>query len=112
MHWDLIQSKNFRMMKNISEYFMAYEARKVFAIRKMKTQFTNKNTHILRTNILQKQCRRKLFFIGGAETMAEGPRKPLNLDSLKCHFLDFGMVRKKRFSMLKFTICLQFGSTK
>ena len=31
--------------------FMAYEARKVFAIRKMKTQFTNKNTHILRTNI-------------------------------------------------------------
>jgi hypothetical protein len=27
---------------------MAYEATKVFAIRKMKTQFTNKNTHILR----------------------------------------------------------------
>jgi hypothetical protein len=34
------------MKKKISEYFMAYEATKVFAIRKMKTQFTNKNTHI------------------------------------------------------------------
>ena len=37
-----------------SEYFMAYEATKVFAIRKMKTRFTNKNTHILRTDILLK----------------------------------------------------------
>jgi hypothetical protein len=33
---------------------MAYEATKAFAIRKMKTQFTNKNTHILCTDILQK----------------------------------------------------------
>ena len=53
------------MTKKISEYFMAYEATKVFAIRKMKTQFTNKNTHILRTDILQKQCGRELLFIGG-----------------------------------------------
>jgi hypothetical protein len=30
-----------------SEYFMAYEATKVFAIRKMKMQFTNKNTSLL-----------------------------------------------------------------
>ena len=29
-------------------------ATKAFAIRKMKTQFTNKNTHILCTDILQK----------------------------------------------------------
>jgi hypothetical protein len=50
---------------------------------------------------------------------AEGPRKFLNLESLKCHFLDFGgsfdrilMVRKQRFSMSKFTICLQLSSTK
>jgi hypothetical protein len=36
------------MTKKISEYFMAYEVTKVFAIRKMKMQFTNKNTHSLR----------------------------------------------------------------
>jgi hypothetical protein len=65
------------------------------------------------------RCRRKLFLIGGLETRAEGPRKFLNLESLKCHFLDFGgsfdrimMVRKQRFSMSKFTICLQFSITK
>ena len=40
----------------ISEYFMAYEATKVFAIRKMKMQFTNKNTHSLRKDILQKHA--------------------------------------------------------
>ena len=44
------------MTKKISEYFTAYEATKVFAIRKMMTQFTNKNTHILRTAILQKHA--------------------------------------------------------
>jgi hypothetical protein len=32
---------------------MAYEATKTFAIRKMKTQFTNKNTHILHTCPIQ-----------------------------------------------------------
>ena len=32
---------------------------------------------------------RKLFFIGGLKARAEGPRKFLNLESLKCHFLDF-----------------------
>jgi hypothetical protein len=42
--------------EKISEYFMTYEATKVFAIRKMKTQFTNKNTHILRTDVLQKHA--------------------------------------------------------
>ena len=36
---------------NDEKHFMAYEATKVFAIRKMKTQFTNKNTRILRTDI-------------------------------------------------------------
>ena len=50
--------KNFRIFHGI-----AYEATKVFAIRKMKTQFTKKNTHILRTDILRSlQCRKKLFF--------------------------------------------------
>jgi hypothetical protein len=59
------------------------------------------------------------FLIGGLRTRAEGPRKFLNLESLKCHFLDFGgsfdrilMVRKQCFSMSKFTICLQFSRTK
>jgi hypothetical protein len=48
-----------------------------------------------------------------------GAERFLNLGSLKCHFLDFGgsfdrilMMRKQRFSMSKFTICLQFSSTK
>ena len=38
------------------------------------------------------QGRRKLFLIGGGglKARAEGPRKFLNLESLKCHFLDFG----------------------
>jgi hypothetical protein len=42
------------------------------------------------------QCRRKLFLIGlgggGVENEGQnlGPRKFLNLESLKCHFLDFG----------------------
>jgi hypothetical protein len=35
---------------------MAYEAMKVFAIGKIMTQFTNKNTHILRADILQKHA--------------------------------------------------------
>jgi hypothetical protein len=30
-----------------------------------------------------------LFFIGGLRTRAEGQRKFLNLESLKCHFLVF-----------------------
>jgi hypothetical protein len=34
------------------------------------------------------QGRRKLFLIGGLKARAEGPRKFLNLESLKCHFLD------------------------
>ena len=48
---------------------------------------------------------------GGLKARAEGLRKFLNLESLKCHFLDFGgrfdrilIVRKQRFSMSKFTI--------
>ena len=40
----------------ISEYFMAYEDMKVFANRKMKMQFTNKNTHSLGKDILQKHA--------------------------------------------------------
>ena len=34
------------------------------------------------------QGRRKLFLIGGLKARAEGPRKFLNLESLKCDFLD------------------------
>jgi hypothetical protein len=78
------------MTKKICEYFMAYEATKVFAIRKMKTQFINK-IRIFYAQTLQKQCHRKLFFIG-LKTRAEGTRTFLNLESLKCHFLDFGEV--------------------
>jgi uncharacterized membrane protein YgcG len=50
------------MTKNISEYFMAYEATKVFAIRKMKTQFTKKiRIFYAQTYYRSMQCRRKLF---------------------------------------------------
>jgi hypothetical protein len=34
--------------------------------------------------------RRKLVLIGGLKARAEGHGKFLNLESLKCHFLDFG----------------------
>jgi hypothetical protein len=37
------------------------------------------------------QGRRKLFLIGGGGGGGKrGPTKFLNLESLKCHFLDFG----------------------
>ena len=63
------------------------------------------------TRLMINQGRRKLFSIGGGlKARAEGPRKFLNLESLKCHFLDFGgrfdrilIVKKQRFSMSKFT---------
>ena len=38
------------------------------------------------------QCRRKLLLIGGLEMRAEGSRKFLNLEYLKCPFLDLGKV--------------------
>ena len=53
--WGAVGQK-FPNDEKISEYFMAYETTKVFAIRKMKTQFTNKITHTLRTDILQKHA--------------------------------------------------------
>jgi hypothetical protein len=57
-----------RSDEKFSEYFMTCEATNVFAIRKMKTLFTIKNTHVLRIDVLQSlQCRRELFFIGGRE---------------------------------------------
>jgi hypothetical protein len=73
---------------------MAYEeATKAFAIRKMKTQFTNKiRIFYAQTYYKSIQCRRKLFLIGELETRPEGTRKFLNLEYLKCHFLDFGKV--------------------
>jgi hypothetical protein len=60
------------MTKKISEYFKEYEAAKVLAIRKMKTQFTNKNTDIYaQAYYISMQCRRKLFLIGWIRTTAE-----------------------------------------
>jgi hypothetical protein len=55
------------------------------------------------------------FLIGGGlKAWAEGPRKILNLESLKCHFLDFGgrfdrLIRKQRRNLCR---NLQFSSTK
>ena len=47
--------------------------------------------------------------------MAEGPRKFLNLESLKCHFLDFGEdLTEFKWSENSVLVCqnLQFSSTK
>jgi hypothetical protein len=66
--------------------------RRCESMKKMKTQFTNKNTHILRTDILQKQCGRELLFIGARKRGPEARGNFLNFESLKCHFLDFGEV--------------------
>ena len=91
----------------------------MFAIRKMKTQFTNKNTHILHTDILQKQCGRELLFIGGRKRGPENEgQRPDEIFKFRVSempspglwgsFDRMLMVRKKRFSMSEFTICLQF----
>ena len=63
--WGNVDQK-FPNDKKISEYFMAYEATKVFVIQKNKTQFTN-NLHIFyaQTYYRSMQCCRKLFLIGG-----------------------------------------------
>ena len=62
------------------------------------------------------QGRRKLFSIGGRlKARAEGPRKFLNLESLKCHFLDFGEdLAEFQWSENSVLVCrnLQFSSTK
>ena len=54
----------------------------------------------------------KLFLIGGLRTRAEGPKKFLNLDPLKCRFLDFGEVLTEfRWSENSVLVCrnLQFA---
>ena len=91
------------MTKKISEYIMAYEATKVFAIRKMKTQFTNKNTHILRTDILQKQCGRELFkFLNLKLEIFKFRVSEMPFPGLWGSFERMLMVRKKRCSNLQF----------
>ena len=88
--WGGVRQK-FRNDENNSEYFMAYEATKVFAIRKMKTQFSNKNTHIYAQTYYRSMLYEPLFD-WRLRTRAKGPRKFLNLESQKCHFLNFGQV--------------------
>ena len=105
--------KNFRIFHGIRSHDGVCYPENEDAIYKEKYAY-------LRTDIYRSmQYRRKLFFLGELKTRAEGPRKFLNLESLKCHFLDFGrnfdrilMVSKQSFSMSKFTICLQFSRTK
>jgi hypothetical protein len=64
------------MTKKMSEYFMAYEAAKVFVIWKMKTQFTKKiRIFYAQTYYRSMQCRRKLFFIGGGEIEGRRPEE-------------------------------------
>ena len=91
---------------------MAYEATKVLAIQKMNRR-RNLQTKI-RIDILQKQRRRAGGGGGGAEN--EGIFKfrisEMPFPGLWGRFDRILMVRKKRFSMSKFTTCLQFSSTK
>jgi hypothetical protein len=54
---------------------------------------------------------KEALFIAGLKARDEGPRKFFNLESLKCHSLDFGgrfdrilMVIKQRFTMPNFAI--------
>jgi hypothetical protein len=69
------------------------------------------------------QCRRKLFLIGlgGGGPGNEGQRSEeifkfrvpeMSFPGLWGRFDRILLVRKQRFSMSKFTICLQFSSTK
>ena len=64
---------------------MTYESTKMFAIRKMKTQFTNKNTHVIyaQTYYRSMRCCRRLFD-WGAEN--EG-RRPEVLQLFSIHSL-------------------------
>jgi hypothetical protein len=56
------------------------------------------------------------FRLGGLKARAEGPRKFLNLESLKCHFLDFGedLTEFLWSELNSVLVCrnLQFSSTK
>ena len=90
------------MTKTFSEDFMACEAAKVFAIPKMKTIFTNKNTLILRIDVLQKLAVPwGALFDWGAENEGRRPGKFLSLESLKCHFPDFGPGSFDRILMVR-----------
>jgi hypothetical protein len=50
---------------------------------------------------------------GALKARAKGPRKFLNLESLKCHFLDFGGRFDRIWSENSVLVCrnLQFSST-
>jgi hypothetical protein len=110
------------MTKKISNYFMAYEATIAIGVCYPENEdaiYKEKYAYFTHRHITEACSTEESFFLlGGLKTKAEGPRKFLNLESLKCHFLDFGgsfdrilMVRKQNFSMSKFTICLQFSRT-
>ena len=92
---------------------MAYEATKVFAIRKMKMQFTNKNTHSLRKDILQKHA---VPYIGSSFLLGAGNEGQRPEEIFKFRFSEMPfpglwgsfdrilMVRKRSFSMIFVTL--------
>jgi hypothetical protein len=102
------------MTKKISEYFMAYEGvcypENEDAIYKQKyAYFTHRH--------ITEACNGKLFFIGGLKTRPEEIFSKFRVSEMPFpglwgSFDRILMVRKQRFSMSKFTICLQFSSTK
>jgi hypothetical protein len=111
-----IRKHRFEVFKGFFRELSQYKQKYSYFMHRHITDWSNKPKNIYRF-----QCRRKHFWLGGGGRGvwkgAEGPRKLLNLESLKCHFLDLGgrfdrilMVRKQRFSTLKCTIWLQFSS--
>ena len=90
---------------------MAYEATKVFAIRKMKMQFTNKNTHSLRKDTTEACSAVGSSFLLGAGN--EGRRleeifkfrfAEMPFPGLWGSFDRILMVRKRSFSMIFVTL--------
>ena len=99
--------KNFRIYHGIlSHEGVCYSENEDTICKQKYAYFTHR--HIL----IEKQCRRELLFIGGRKRRPEEIFKfrvsEMQFPGLWGSFDRMLMVRKKRLSMSKFTICLQF----
>ena len=78
--------KNFRIFYGIrSHEGVCYPGKEDAIYKQIYTYFTHRHITEACSDVGSS-------FLLGAETRAECPRKFLNLESLKCHFLDFGEV--------------------
>jgi hypothetical protein len=78
------------MTKKISEYFMTYE--NVCYPENEDAIYKQKNAYFTHRRITEACSAVGISFLLGLRTKAKGPKKFFNLESLKCHFLDFGKV--------------------